>query len=85
MLTFFYKKFSHYQKILKLFFIYVAFQLLMAGDLKSDAAKHSRAGLSLPMGDLPLGGLLLLPVAVLCWAGVLRHMVQTHHSMNAQV
>lgn len=62
----------------------MAFQLFMVGDLKSDAAKHSRTGLSLPMRDLPLAGL-LVPVAVLCWAGVSRQMVQTHCSMNAQV
>lgn len=46
----------------------MAFQLFMAGDLKSDGAKHSRAGLSLPRRDLPLGRL-LVPVAALCWAG----------------
>lgn len=81
---FFYKKFRNYQKILNFFFIYVAFQLFMAGDFKSDAAKHSRTGLSLPTRDLPLGGL-LVPVALLCWAGVPRQMLQTHDSMNAQV
>lgn len=80
---FFYKKFSNYQKILKIFFIYVAFQLLVVGDLKSDTGKPSRTGLSLPMRDLPLGGF-LVPVALLCWAGVPRQMEQTHHGMNAQ-
>lgn len=49
-------------------FIYVAFQLFMAVDLKSDGTKHSRAGLSLPRRDLPLGRL-LVPVGALCWAG----------------